>query len=179
MKLVTAEQMRMLEKRADKSGNTFTMMMERAGKAVAGAIAARADVHTVRALVLVGPGNNGGDGLVCARYLHDAGARVSVYIGKRSPDDSDANLQLCRERKIPITRAEEDTGFAALRKGVGESTVVVDALLGTGVTRPIEGALRQVLAVVKEEFGKRNRELRDIVPSTLAGAARHPLSYPS
>ena len=168
MKLVTADQMRQLEQRADKDGNTFANMMERAGKAVADAIAARADVHTLRALVLVGPGNNGGDGLVCARYLQDAGARVVVYLGKRKADDSDANLRLCRERGIPITDVKEDGDFAALRKAVGESNVLVDALLGTGVTRPLEGTVRQVLITVKEELGKRNVELTNLVPSNLA-----------
>ena len=81
MKLVTSAQMRALEQHADKSGNTYAMMMERAGRAVADAIALRRDVHSMRVLVLVGPGNNGGDGLVCARYLQDAGARVAIYLG--------------------------------------------------------------------------------------------------
>ncbi len=172
MKLVTAARMRALEQQADKNGTTYPMMMERAGKAVADAIAARSDVHALRVLVLVGPGNNGGDGLVCARYLKDAGARVAVYLGKRTAQDSDTNLQLCRERDIPITIAEEDAGFAALRKLADESDVLVDALLGTGVTRPIDGTLRQVLTVVREEIGKRNQELRELVPSTLAGPER-------
>ena len=179
MRLVTTAQMRTLEQRADKNGNTYAMMMERAGKAVADAIAARGDVHALRVLVLVGPGNNGGDGLVCARYLQDAGARVSAYLGKRAADDSDENLRLCRERGIPVTNAEADASFAALRKMVGESNVLVDALLGTGVTRPIEGTLRQVLAQVREEIGERNEELLDLVPSTLARTVRHPGSHVS
>jgi ADP-dependent NAD(P)H-hydrate dehydratase / NAD(P)H-hydrate epimerase len=173
MKLVTSAQMRALEQRADRSGNTFAMMMERAGKAVADAIALRRDVHSLRVLVLVGPGNNGGDGLVCAHYLQDAGARVVVYLGKRTADDKDANLSQCRERGIPVLDAQEDTRFEALSKAVRECDVLVDALLGTGVTRPIEGILRQVLMAVKEEIGKRNRDLRDLVPPTSARETRH------
>ncbi|HEX7593043.1 MAG TPA: NAD(P)H-hydrate epimerase, partial [Anaerolineae bacterium] len=146
MKLVTVDQMRALEQRADQSGNTFAMMMERAGKAVADAIAARGDGRDPRVLVLVGPGNNGGDGLVCARYLHDAGAHVSLYLWKRASDDADSNLKLCRDRQIPTLRAEDDAEFAALRKLLGETDCIVDALLGTGVTRPIEGMLKELLA---------------------------------
>ena len=49
--------------------------------------------------MLIGPGNNGGDGLVAARYLHDRGAKVSLFLlGQRDKDDH--NLKLVRERGI-------------------------------------------------------------------------------
>ena len=166
MKLLTANQMRALEQRADKSGNTYAMMMERAGKAVADAIATRVDVRATRALVLVGPGNNGGDGLVCARHLHDAGARVSLYLWKRDAGDADANFKLCLERQLPVARAEEDSESQTLRQLVRESDILVDALLGTGVTRPIEGLLKDLLAVVKSESP--NHQLAELIPSHLA-----------
>lgn len=169
MKLVTADQMRALERRTDQSGNTFAMMMERAGKAVADAIAERWRAGENRVLVLVGPGNNGGDGLVCARYLRDAGARVSLYLWKRSEKETDENFRLCRERRISVTHAEDDENFAALKKLLAESDIVVDALLGTGVTRPIEGRLKGLLAVVKAGFEKPPpRELHELVPVPLA-----------
>ncbi len=85
MKLVTADKMRELEKRADASGNTYPMMMERAGTLTAQALVNRQPVSERQVLVLVGPGNNGGDGLVCARVLHDKGARVRLYLWKREP----------------------------------------------------------------------------------------------
>ncbi len=166
MKLVTADQMRALEQRANQSGNTFAMMMERAGKAVADAIAARGDVQGKRVLVLVGPGNNGGDGLVCARFLHDAGSRVSLYLWKRAADDADANFKLCGDRKIPTMRAEEDAEFAALKKLLGETDVIVDALLGTGVTRPIGGRLKDLLAVIQAQSP--NHPSTQLIPSSLA-----------
>ncbi|MDE3087863.1 MAG: NAD(P)H-hydrate dehydratase [Chloroflexota bacterium] len=165
MKLVTADQMRALEQRADKSGNTYAMMMERAGKAVADAIAVRGGAHDQRVLVLVGPGNNGGDGLVCARYLHDAGARVSLYLWKRIANDADKNFELCRERNVATARAEEDAELKTLRQVVREADIIVDALLGTGVTRPIEGVLKKILAAVKEEIDRRGeRELQELAP---------------
>ena len=154
MKLVTADQMRALEQRADKSGNTYARMMERAGKAIADVIIERYGAGDQRVLVLVGPGNNGGDGLVCARYLHDAGARVSLYIRKRAENPGDENWKLCRERNLATTRAEDDTDFAALKKMLAETDIVVDALLGTGVTRPIEGLLKELLETVDKETGR-------------------------
>ncbi|MEW5719484.1 MAG: NAD(P)H-hydrate dehydratase [Chloroflexota bacterium] len=166
MKLVTADQMRALEQRADASGNTYATMMERAGKAVADAIAERYGARDKRVLVLVGPGNNGGDGLVCARYLHDARARVALYIWKRAENSSDENWELCRKRNLAIMRAEDDSDFAALRKSLAETDLIVDALLGTGVTRPIEGVLKELLAVVKKSKEMREiRELRELIPS--------------
>lgn len=173
MKLVTADQMRALEQRADASGNSYARMMERAGKAVADAIAERVAIRDATVLVLVGPGNNGGDGLVCARYLHDAGARVALYVWKRADNPNDKNARLCHERNIAITRAENDHDFAALRKLVDESNVIVDALLGTGVTRPIEGALKDLLTTVKQQLAcYRANALTTLVPSPLA--SRHP-----
>lgn len=151
MKLVTADQMRALEQRADASGNSYATMMERAGRAVADAIIARYSARDLRVLVLVGPGNNGGDGLVCARYLDDAGARVALSIWKRAENPADQNWQLCRERSLATTRAEGDANFAALKELLSESNVIVDALLGTGVARPIDGLLKDLLETVDKE----------------------------
>lgn len=152
MKLLTSAQMREFEQRADAGGNSYGTMMERAGKAVADAITARRDVSAKSVLVLVGPGNNGGDGLVCARYLHDAGARVALYVWKRELRDDDENLQLCLVRNVQLYRAEEDVDYFELQRQIEESAVLVDALLGTGVARPIEGALKDILGVIKSNL---------------------------
>ncbi len=169
MKLVTSTQMRALEQRADAAGNTYALMMERAGKSVADAIQARWDVRGKHALVLVGPGNNGGDGLVCARHLHDAGARVHLYLWKRARTDDDANLRECLERRIPLIRAEEDLEFHELEARINECEMLIDALLGTGVTRPIEGALKELLAAVKKSPRLRvpASQLTNITPAPL------------
>lgn len=169
MKLVTAEQMRALEQKADESGNTFAQMMEKAGRAVANAVRAtfaRRAARQDRVLVLVGPGNNGGDGLVCARYLADSGTAVSLYIWKRAGSD-DPNLQLCLERNLPVARAEEDKDFHTLHEWLGQHEVVVDALLGTGVTRPIEGLLKDLLHVVQAHISEKGEdELGWVVPNS-------------
>ena len=74
MKLVTVEQMRRIEQSSDAAGHSYAAMMERAGTAVASAIESHATVRDKSILVLVGPGNNGGDGLVAARALRKVGA---------------------------------------------------------------------------------------------------------
>jgi NAD(P)H-hydrate epimerase len=174
MKLVNTTQMRELEKRADQSGNTYAMMMERAGKAVADAIIERWGAQNQRLLVLVGPGNNGGDGLVCARYLHDAGASVSLYLWKREPRADDENFRLCVERQMSVTRAEEDTHFSELKKYINECDIIVDALLGTGVTRPIDGLLKDMLIAIKSQSPNHlitqspNHPITQLLPSPIA-----------
>ncbi len=149
MKLITAQQMRDLEQRADAAGNSYAQMMERAGTLTAQAMMARWNVVEQRVLVLVGPGNNGGDGLVCARALHDAGASVRLYLWKRALHANDVNWDLCQQREIPVTHAEDDADFSQLREKISHADFVVDALLGTGVSRPIEGTLKDLLDTVR------------------------------
>ena len=86
MKVVNREQMVRIEREADAGGLSFSNMMENAGKALADVIAARfAPVEAARILVLAGPGNNGGDGLVAARHLAQSGAHVHLYLLKPRP----------------------------------------------------------------------------------------------
>ena len=134
MKLVTVDQMRRIEAASDAQGHSYAAMMERAGRAVARVIQTRLDVRGQRILVLVGPGNNGGDGLVAARHLHDAGAKVGVFVLKPR-DDADANTAALRERAVNLTLWTDDS----LPEWLDSCAVIVDALLGTGTARPIKG----------------------------------------
>lgn len=142
--LVTTEQMRRLESAADATGLTFAAMMESAGAAVAGEISRRYQVADKPVLVLVGPGNNGGDGLVAARHLHDLGAKVTVYLSRQREDD-DLNLRLVRDRGIAVVLASDDPDGTALVEQTGRAAVMVDALLGTGISRPVEGPVQRIL----------------------------------
>ena len=164
MKLVSVEQMRRIEQASDAAGHTYQAMMERAGAAVAAAVEARVAVKNKRILVLVGPGNNGGDGLVAARALRQADAEVSCYLFRDRPQDPlliDVGEQGCF-----VAVAPDDLQFRVLRRLVKGAQVIVDALLGTGAARPIEGDLARILDIVKSEVmaGKRSgtRQLVEI-----------------
>jgi len=161
MKLVTAEEMRRIERESDARGVTYAIMMENAGRSVADAIRQRLDVAEKRVVVLVGPGNNGGDGLVAARHLHDAGARLACYLWKRAVEE-DENYRLIQERSIPCPRAEDDEELAELRQLLTQADVIIDALLGTGIARPIEGTLKSILGLLREV-----RASRSVPPSGL------------
>ncbi|MFN8484475.1 MAG: NAD(P)H-hydrate dehydratase [Anaerolineae bacterium] len=148
MKLVTAEEMRRIEAAAEAEGTPIPTLMQRAGGAVAETILSDYSLARGMILILVGPGNNGGDGLVAATRLREAGAAVSAYVWRHKPDDpvyADAVAA-----GVPIVRAEDDAGGARLTDLARGAAVIVDALLGTGVTRPISGELADILARVRE-----------------------------
>lgn len=148
MFIVTTQQMQATEKAADAAGLSYEQMMENAGHAVAEAIAAQFDVAGVRVLVLAGPGNNGGDGLVAARYLAQMGATVTVYAWKRRVDQ-DKNWSLLDATGVEKILSGDNNSEAMLAHLLDESGVIVDALLGTGASRPIEGSLAALLDQVK------------------------------
>ncbi len=107
MKVVTVEQMRLLERRAVESGIEEDALMETAGLGVARFVAQLLDgIRGRRVVVLVGPGNNGGDGMVAARYLADWGALITLYMtSARRRDDK---FEDCRARRVRVVEASED-----------------------------------------------------------------------
>jgi len=155
MKVVTVDEMRHIEAASDAAGHSYAAMMERAGKSVADAIVARREVTDRRVLVLAGPGNNGGDGLVAARHLADAGARVVCYLLNPRDPAEDENFRLVQKQGLSIVTADEDEGRRKLRRLAREADVVVDALLGTGTRLPLRGKLAEVLALVARVLASR------------------------
>ena len=147
--VATAEETRQFEAAAVEQGASWSELMERAGQGIADILLQRlGPARDKRVLVLVGPGNNGGDGLVVARHLHDAGAKVALYIWKRRERTEDEPWRLCRIRRIPELRSEADALQVGLRQASLRADVVVDALLGIGVTRPLEAELAVIVDAV-------------------------------
>ncbi len=150
MKIVTVEQMQALEAASVEAGVSIDTLMESAGLAVASQATRRLESpRGARVLVLVGPGNNGGDGLVAARHLHQWGARVQVYVcaPRKGPDPK---LELVDERGIPIADVEDDPDYGILQRSLATDPLIIDAVLGTGAARPIEGRLKDVLERVAQ-----------------------------
>ncbi len=156
MKLVTTEQMQALEAAAAAAGISPDQLMERAGRRVAGEVARLlGGTAGQRILVLIGPGNNGGDGLVAARCLHDAGAQVQLFLSRPRNED-DANFAAVAQRNISrIAVPEGLEGFTAFETALAQADLVLDALLGTGRTRPLEGAMSNWLLRVRQEQAQR------------------------
>jgi len=155
MKVVTADQMRRIDQECIQAGLPVSVLMENAGKAVAEEtrrILGAANQQHI--LMLIGPGNNGGDGLVAARYLHDWGAQVSLYLfGHRQEDDP--NLRLVKERDIVSIEVTGGEDLAGLDDRLSSATAVVDALLGTGKSRPLTENFSKVLEQVSKAKDER------------------------
>lgn len=133
--LLTSAQMRAVEQAAIASGEvTGLELMERAGQGVVEAILAkRPDLAsgTRKAMVLCGPGNNGGDGFVIARHLKERGWAVEVLAlggADRLPPDARTMHDRWLGDVVPLGAAQVDPW---------SSDLIVDAVFGTGLTRPL------------------------------------------
>jgi ADP-dependent NAD(P)H-hydrate dehydratase / NAD(P)H-hydrate epimerase len=154
VKVISVEKSRELERAADEGGLSFAHMMENAGRATARTVEQLLAPRDRRVVVLVGPGNNGGDGLVAAHYLAQMGARVTCYIWKREAE-GDANLDRVQAGGVPVIWADDDGDGDALQGLLLASDVVVDALLGVGTSLPLRDTLRSLLDAVR--LGLRGR----------------------
>jgi NAD(P)H-hydrate epimerase len=162
--LLTAAEVRALEARSGEAGVPPALLMERAGAALAEAALAEA-APGGRFLVVCGPGNNGGDGLVAARALLHAGRHVRVELvgdAARLPEDPRRNLQALASLGLTPAPLPRDAG-------VREGDVVVDALFGTGLSRAPEGALADAVERVRAWRAEGARVVAADLPSGVQG----------
>jgi NAD(P)H-hydrate epimerase len=156
---VTSEEMKKIEEKALEGGKlTLTELMERAGRAVAEEVM-KEEPHTVT--VVCGRGSNGGDGLVCARYLAEAGKRVAVFLleSTKLSSLSQENLNKLQGEEVVLK-----TGLKGLREALKKSDVIVDALFGFG----FRGEMRSPYKECVEEVNKHSPRVISIdVPSGL------------
>lgn len=132
--ILTAAEMRAAEDRAVAAGTSVETLMDRAGTAAAEAI--RRYAGAVPALVLCGPGNNGGDGYVIARRLRETG--IAVRVAASGTPKGGAAAAAREAWHGPV----EDMADAA------PATMLVDALFGTGLTRGLDDALAARVAAL-------------------------------
>ena len=138
MKIVTANEMREIDRRtADDAGVQSLTLMENAGAAVAH-FCSEQFPDAARVGVICGKGNNGGDGLVAARKLHEAGREVRVLLlADRSDVKGDAAEMLARVPVEVVAARNEDELNNVLAQAVFKSDLLLDAILGTGFQPPV------------------------------------------
>ena len=157
-KITTAAQMRNMDRIAMHGVYAMApaVLMENAGHAVAERAGAWLDGWDGKDVVLFcGKGNNGGDGFVIARHILAAGARVYVYVLGKEEDYSDEARQHLHtlqqladeETCLLLPAPQSDADWQLLQKRLLASSVVIDAMLGTG----FHGSLRQPLASIVAE----------------------------
>ncbi len=144
MKILTAAQMREIDRRTiEDIGIPGPVLMENAGLRVVAALRGLLpDVRGGRVVVVAGKGNNGGDGLVVARHLHNTGYEVEVLLlGKVEELKGDAllNARICRNMGLALREAAGPQEWLATAESLAGARVIVDAIFGTGLIKPAEG----------------------------------------
>jgi hydroxyethylthiazole kinase-like uncharacterized protein yjeF len=156
MKVLTAVQMQQVDRQTiDDIGIPGVVLMENAGRGVAEEIVRRFSwAGSLRALIMAGKGNNGGDGYVIARHLLNKGWDVQTLIlAERDAIKGDAAVNLsalenCGGQVVFAPNAEVLESFLAT---VGESSVLVDALFGTGLAKPVQGLSLQAVEWLNQQ----------------------------
>ena len=140
MRPMTREEVRDIDRRAiEEFGIPGLVLMENAGRGAADiAQAMLSGVDAPRVAILCGKGNNGGDGLVMARHLHNRGFPVETFYtgptGDAGKGDGAVNLRIVRKMGIPLEEVLTVDDAAALGARFDLYDLIVDALLGTGLT---------------------------------------------
>jgi NAD(P)H-hydrate epimerase len=149
MKIVSAEEMRAIDRASsERFGVPSLTLMENAGAAVADYLLLHY-ASAERVVVFCGKGNNGGDGFVAARRLHDDGKKVRVIL-LADPKDlrGDAALMFGKlPRPAIVARSSEELKSERVRVAL-LGDVYVDAILGTGFKPPVSGLYAQAIALL-------------------------------
>ncbi len=155
--VVSAAEMRAIDAATIEGiGLPGAVLMENAGRAVADAVVEELGGRAGAVAVVAGAGNNGGDGYVVARVLRARGVEALVYLAARRGEvrgDALLHLQAYEQTGGMATSIAEPGELAEHREAIESAPVVVDALFGTGLARPVGGHLAQVIEVVNRAGG--------------------------
>lgn len=149
--LPTNDEMAALDRRAaEEFGVPTLLLMEAAGRAVADAARILAGRPRLRAVIVAGKGNNGGDGLVAGRLLLAAGCSVTVVLVGRDAEvggDAGVNLQAARRAGTDIINLDS-VALPGLRSLLSAADVIIDGLFGTGFRGPAVGLAGKTIEAV-------------------------------
>ena len=175
MRVLTSAQMRDADRRTiDEVGIPSAVLMENAGRQVVAAMERHLRaLGDQRVAVVCGKGNNGGDGFVVARVLEASGVPTRVYLlvsASEIEGDAQINLSALDAVGVPVVDVAEPDAWAAQLAEIAASGVVVDALFGTGLARPLEGHWRTVV----EDLNASGVPIVSVdLPSGLSGDTTH------
>lgn len=151
MKIVSSEQMRVLDNKAISEGTPGIELMERAGTGVVTLLQKEIpDIVKKKFVVLVGRGNNGGDGLVVARKLKELGAQVRVaLLAAEEEMKEDTKTNLTRARRVEVdTIVLKGLSTEKIKEEISRSDVIVDAIFGTGFSGVIGDLTKETIEAI-------------------------------
>jgi hydroxyethylthiazole kinase-like uncharacterized protein yjeF len=148
MRILSAEAMREVERAAiEDLGVPSLVLMENAAIGVVEAVAeAFADARS--AAIFCGPGNNGGDGLAVARHLFVRGWEARIFLvtnGHEPAGDAAVQLAICRKAELQILEVASEKDLRVALEAAADCDLVIDALFGTGLSRPLDGLFARVV----------------------------------
>jgi hydroxyethylthiazole kinase-like uncharacterized protein yjeF len=160
MRVLTSAQMKAVDRRTiEEIGIPGPVLMENAGLQIFQALLeVFPDPALEKVVVVAGKGNNGGDGFVVARHLFNHGARPTVLLLSRLEDlagDALLNARIGRKIGLEIKEAPTAEDWKAQRGVLRSATVVVDAVFGTGLTKPAEGLFALAIEDINKSPGFR------------------------
>jgi NAD(P)H-hydrate epimerase len=150
MKVATSEEIKRIDRRAiEKYGIPGTVLMENAGRSVVLSMIDRyGNLKGKRVSIVAGKGNNGGDGFVIARYLHNFNVKVDVFLTSRSSEikgDARINLNILKRSGIPLC---EKFSLKELDIYLKHSDIIVDAIFGTGLSSEVKKPFSDVINLI-------------------------------
>jgi ADP-dependent NAD(P)H-hydrate dehydratase / NAD(P)H-hydrate epimerase len=153
MRVLNAAQMRDADRQTiEDIGIPSMVLMENAGRQVVAALeAAYDDLSDKHVAVLCGPGNNGGDGFVVARTLHQRGVDVSVFVIAMTAGikgDARLNLEILGRLGLTVVEITDEQAWDLHFSEISQCDLIVDAIFGTGLKSPLSGMMETVAADV-------------------------------
>ena len=149
MKPVTADEMRRIDASAIHDyGIPSIVLMENAGLACVKEILKFPKIPLKKVLIFCGPGNNGGDGFVIARHLFNQGVRSTVFFFQKPADmkaDPSINFKIISKMRLDLVDCSKTVKWGPIKRSLKSSTLIVDALFGSGLSRDIENPLRALI----------------------------------
>ncbi len=164
--VVTASQMKEIEKKAAEAGLSYYQMMENAGIRAAEYITRCHSVEGKIVTIFCGKGNNGGDGFVVARKLKEEGASVKLILVEGEPKTEDAlkNCRMCQAMSIPMYQISDRN--EKLPDPVKDADLIIDAIYGTG----FHGELREPVRKITRQINASDAIIYALdIPSGLSG----------
>ncbi len=165
--LVSAQQMRSLDAHTiERLGVPGAVLMENAARGVLQVLwrlhaQALLNLYEWRIVVLAGPGNNGGDGMVIARYLHNRGVSVRLHLcahRARLRGDAALHFQAALAAGVLVQECPDDEALSQLATSLQQlsaNTLIIDALFGTGLSKALRGAMAQLVGAINNSGAKK------------------------
>ncbi|SKC50487.1 NAD(P)H-hydrate dehydratase [Maledivibacter halophilus] len=153
MKVVLNDEMRLIDKISmEKYGVPGVVLMENAGVSVVNEIIDNFNLD-YKFTIVCGKGNNGGDGFVVARHLHNKGYKLNIFVlGDKKAIKGDAliNYEILTKLGIGIKEIKNDDTLIQLKESIISYPIVIDALFGTGLSKEVQGISKKAINIINK-----------------------------